>query len=266
METSLKHVELLGIPGAGKTTTVEPVCDSLREHGIRPMLPVELLRVGISREWSFYPGVVLRILPRSFGRRLACSHFVVDGRLMKGITYHHALYALCERYLEQAANARAFSSEEVEKVRRWFYRLVGSYALFERSGRPEEALVLEEGFALRAITLFAYGQGDIQRAVISSYAREMPAPDMVYFLVTTPETALRRIRSRDWIPSRLVDKGDFEILAFLRRAAEIAELTAGILEKRGTSVLRIDAEPQVSAVEQAISLSTPQLADTGPAV
>ena len=106
----------------------------------------------------------------------------------------------------------------------------------------------EEGFALRALTLFQYGADKIEAQDIAHYANRIPKPKAVVYLKVSPAIAYERVRKRKKLPNRMKGLSAEEIREVLATASKVADTTCVALNKRDTPVYTIDCDKELSEV------------------
>lgn len=119
----------------------------------------------------------------------------------------------------------------------WMFNLMARFQL--ASEGDSDLVVIDEGFCQRAVSLFAHGF-DIHEdgELLDGYLDQIPLPELLVWVMTTPETAGRRLDGRGW--SERMKGGDADRQGFLAGAFEVVELVKVALSDRGVPVIEVD--------------------------
>jgi hypothetical protein len=199
MTASPGIVEMLGLPGSGKTTVRAGLGDQLANLGYRPIgFPQDARELALRGS----AGALVRRLPGSWQRQAGWLVY----RVRTGWLTALASLAAPGATLEMIRLQRSRPSQMVRKPRRagyWYLRHVGDHALFRRTARPGEIWLVDEGSAHRVVSLFTSHLGlEAPEEVIVSYLETAPAPDLVVHVTAPPEMCLDRMTERgvwDWL-------------------------------------------------------------------
>lgn len=246
-------VEMLGLPGSGKTTIRVRLSEALAAHGFRSIgLPADARELAL-RGWT---GPLVRRLPDSWqGPAGWLVYRVWTGWLAARVSLS-APNAMFGMYRIQ----RRRPSQTVRKARRagyWYLRHVGDHALFMKTARPGEIWLVDEGFAHRVVSLFASHVGlEAPDEVIVSYLAAAPAPDLVLHVTAPLDVCLDRVRARavwDW----LRPMGTAGLAAFGEAAAQAVEIARRFADSHW-AVIEIDnaLEGSVPALAEAVERIT----------
>lgn len=227
------HVELLGIPGAGKTSATPVVLDELRAGGIEAFDSTQAI-VAAARldERDRATRGVVRRLPSRWSRR-----FVERS--------HHPFLGISDvllRYPDwgvtviEILKTRESSEPERDRVLAWTLSVGWQYALAQRY--PGGCLVLDEGFAHRAVTLlgFQFGRDETDHDLLRKYTAAIPPPSLVVHVAADPEA----VHDRAGVPERFRFLDSEAQLRYLRDAEECVRETSSLLSTRGVDVCLVE--------------------------
>lgn len=236
-------VELMGPPGAGKTTLVAAAVRGCADAGLRPYTVEQAARVFSARTLS---GRVANVLPAGLRSRALWLVFVVHRGLeaVMVLVTHPRLAALV---LRSQWGRPAASDAGRRRVLRWWSRTAGAIGFLTRLGRPGEALVVDEGLLHRVVQLFTSTVEAPDPATIASYVALLPPTDVVVAVGAPPDLCRSRVRDRGgW--DRLAHRGTDEIDRFVANAHGAADMAVAEAEARGVRVIHVDnAADQASA-------------------
>jgi Ser/Thr protein kinase RdoA (MazF antagonist) len=202
----MKTVELAGPIGAGKSAVTERLRNLLAERGCSAF--------------------VLRELEPRRGRRAAMLAFALRHPALLGTVLRSVLAA---------------------SIPWWHRRRILSLVLdlgarLDMAGRrlPADAwLLVDEGWAHRAVNVFAWRDPPAMRSEIKEYLRRAPISGTVVIVNAPPELASARALRRG-LPKRLHGAGVDRTERFMRDAAAVIGVVADELASAGQAVVRIE--------------------------
>ena len=233
-------VEMLGAPGAGKTTMVTAVEEGCRAAGRVPFTIERAARCFAAR--TVLGRVANRVLPDRFERR---AQWVVY-RLASG--WHTLRFAVVHRrltryLLDSQRDRPAAADAKHRRVVYWYLRMMGSYGFLRSKAAPDEVIVIDEGFVHRAVQLHASAVESPAAAQIAEYVAVLPRPDVVVHVNASPVTCWRRVQARGaWV--RLSHRSPAEIEGFVQHAHETVALVRVELDRQGWPVLEVDNDDE----------------------
>lgn len=230
-------VEFVGTPGAGKTTLATALVTLLEERGIAAADVVGAARGHVRRTR------VGRVIARSAPPRLrdlllwqafyllGVAHAVRFG-IERPTLVRHALRSQLRRGLPFRTRAH---------VLYWYVHLCGRYRFLTATSAEDEVLVLDDGFAQRAVHLFAspYDEPDARRVTI--YVDLLPPPDLLIVAVAGWGECEQRVRARGiWRHARHLS-GD-QLSRYLQHAEQVVDVTIRRARDRGWRMSEIATE------------------------
>lgn len=227
-------VEMLGAPGAGKTSLLPAAKEFFNRRGLRAYLVVEAARPAAARTPA---GRLAARLPA--------------GRLNRFILWQ-LYYVYCQRYRREFnrqysglvesvvtyQHNRPISGYDRRHVLRWFLHLTGSYAFLKAYLRPDEVLIIDEGFIHRVVQLFASEAEELQPHRIYEYLDAIPRPDLLIYVTASAGASRQRVFERG-VWERFQRKSEAETIRFLERSQAAVEIAAGYLASSGWPMIRI---------------------------
>jgi thymidylate kinase len=88
-----------------------------------------------------------------------------------------------------------------------------------------QIVLFDEGLAQRAITVLIHGRGELDVSAARCYARAIPAPDILVYVVANPEIAMDRAQRRAVLPRRFRHLNRLELQSAFRDAARALDTT-----------------------------------------
>lgn len=248
-------IEVVGAPGAGKTSLIPVLSSALIAMGFAVHTPNECARLFASRGRF---GSVIGRLP-VVGNPLLWRLY----RLQAGVTAfgHLAFHPSLARQLWRAALARPHGAEA--KARRpghWFMRLLGTHFFLLRRARPGEIVVYDEGFLHKSVQLHASPVEAARTDLVAAYVSQTPVTDLVIHVVAPPSLCEHRIASRGVWP-RLVHLADASIASFIANAHQTIVVAVDEATRLGRTVVTVDNSSALPTDEALEELLLPYLVE-----
>ncbi len=257
-------VELVGTPGAGKTTLGREVVRILRAEGVRATTVIDGAREHAART---LPGRVVRgIAPQRLRQPLLWETFYVLATLSAiGFSLDHARLA---GGVLAAELGRPIPTSRKRHDLFWFFQLAGRTRLFSSTSRPGEALVLDDGFLHRSVQLHASHLDVPDGARVRTYVDRIPRPDLAIVVRTDRGLCERRVRERGvWRHSRHLT--DEELSRYISNAERVVDVVAHRARERGWTLAEVqngarDLDAVRSDLEDALRPLLPDPGSGGP--
>jgi thymidylate kinase len=229
-------IEFIGAPGAGKTTLLPTVIKFFQERNINTFTVVEAARPFALRT---KPGKVVSFLaPPAYHRPLLWQLFYRLSVLYRvKFWLKHPRFM---RYVRQSQRQRPPAADVRQRqVLYWFDHLTGYYTFLRAHARPNESLILDEGFVHRVVQLFSSAVEKPGREQIATYLDLAPQPDLVIFAQAPRDICEQRIYGRGlWDRARHKDAA--EISQFVTNAHLAANLAAEHMRQKGWTMITVD--------------------------
>ena len=212
MTAPARVLELVGLPGAGKTTTAPLVIEELRGRGFAPLTVSEAIDAAVARSTR---GRLLRILGvrPPYRRRTRALLVEAPAALALPIVAPRLALALIDalRRLPVPAGHRA-------AIARRALRVVAAQRFVRPRLRAGEAVVIDEGPVHRVVNLYAW-RPSTPAGSIRGYLDAAPLPDAVLEVRVPTAEAVARLRAREaGLPERLRGADDARLRRFVERA------------------------------------------------
>ncbi len=232
-------VEMLGAPGAGKTSLLPAAREFFNRRGLRAWSVVEAARPAAAS--TRLGRLAARLLPEPL-RGFALWQIFYAGSRRCQRDFRRQYPQLVEGVLRDQRR-RPISGYDRRHVLRWFLHLTGVYSFLRANMDSTDVLIIDEGFVHRVVQLFASEKEELQPRRIIAYLDAIPRPDLVIIVSAAPEVSRQRVFDRGLWP-RFQRKSRAETLSFLERAQAVVEIAADHLTRAGWSLVRIDNDGQ----------------------
>jgi len=209
-----KIVELIGTPGAGKTSLLPAVQSALQARGIRAYTVLEASRPFARR--TAVGRIIAAVTPGRWEKQMLWQVFYYLSYL------NRIQFALQHpRLIRSVVSSQRQRSNQAElreqQILHWFYYLIGSYQFLKDKAQADETLLFDEGFAHRVVQFNASDREPLSKENILTYLDLIPKPDLLIHIQASPETCQDRIRERG-VWEFFQHKNEKEISHFIHHA------------------------------------------------
>lgn len=227
-------IEFIGTPGAGKTSLLPVVVEFLRQRGTDARTIIEAARPYAER--TRIGAAVKRIAPHKLRRPLLWQVFyrlslIYRVRFVLG----HVKLML---HVVRGQARRPATSDLRLHVLRSFFRFVGYYECLRTHARPNDALIVDQGFVHRALELHASDSGELDPMQVRRYIDLLPEPDLLIYVRAPREVCEKRVRNRG-IWKHFRHNGPDELARFIANCDLAASMAVRHLREKGWKVIEI---------------------------
>lgn len=215
MAPAVRTIELAGPVGAGKSSVAEGLEALLTDQGCR-VHRLDEFRRGRRRELAAVSWFALRRPSLTWDAVRALGAARIPG-------WHRRLILML------------------------VLRLGVRLELARRRLPPGDWLIVDEGWAQRAVNLFAWRDPPLPRAAVRRYLQLAPLNGAAVVIVSTPPGVARERATERGLPRRLRGAQPARVDRFLDNAREVVTLVAGELAAIGQPVIHVDNEGALEA-------------------
>ena len=198
----MRGLEFLGPPGSGKSTIHAETIRILQQEGIDAVDLNDAAHRAIrlsGQDWitrsvarmtkSSQSKTWKRAYARSIDRTSALARFVDSNPHLVDV-------------IHDAQQDRSDRDLEPDLVLRWVLNLMTGYQLATDISDRIETLIVDEGFAQRAVAVFAAGFGSDDSQALDNYIDAIPKPDVLVVVETAVRSAgsvsIDTVGQTDW--------------------------------------------------------------------
>ena len=236
----MRVVEFLGVPGAGKST----IAGALSEAVPGAVAMGDAVRDSIGSRGDDPVTRIAARLTRSPNNRLwSAAYARSTDRLSALIRFASARPDFLESVLA-TQKERAGRDVRPDLVLGWIVNLMARYQLATEYGGASW-LVVDEGFAQRAVALLAAGYEQRDEPALRAYLYASPQPDVLVVVESSLEVCAARLDRRGW-SERLIGADKAERQAFLEGCAQIVSLIRTKSADGDLEVISVSGEEPVT--------------------
>lgn len=238
------HVEFAGTPGSGKSSLVGPLLSYLDDAGIVGFRTSNASRLAMLRSMNIpWADHIVNLVPNRLLGSVIDPLVDCTGRRASYYQQFFCSYTELGQVIPAAIERKLNSLEDKAIYLNWFYELISEYQAAVEFLGPTEALVIDEGFVNRTMTLFCSREdlGDEQPDRIKEYLSNAPRPDVLVVPNVPINICERRIRKGNRsFPYGVDESSQKEVLDYLSERAECISIARRYLEDTSTRVVAVD--------------------------
>ena len=240
-------VELIGTPGAGKSTFLPAVKEYFKLQGMQPWLVIEAARPFAERTPA---GKLIRSwAPQSWRGPLLWQVFYQSSKACRA-AFREDHRTLIDSTLD-FQHRRPITPADREHVLHWFINLTGQYTFLKEHWRAGEVLIFDEGFVHRVVQLFASEVETVEPARVHAYLDMVPVPDLIIQPVASTETCLERVYLRG-VWERFKNRDKAAVARFVANAHKAVDIAVEHIIAEGWPILRVpnDNRPASESIHE----------------
>jgi len=229
-------VEVMGLPGAGKSTLSGALALALRARGAEAWERREAVRGCLRRRPDGRFKSLLKRLPAALWEPWIGVQSEVFP-ILEFAAGHPGLLRLLADWVDRPD----WEAEQRYGILWAFAKLFAETELLRQHGPGKGAVIFDEGFAHRGFSLFGYLCTEpVPARVCADYVALVPAPYAVLWVDTDVETCARRLAGRAALP--LLARGDnpVQLERRLQQGRVVLERIGAAFRERGVPVWRLE--------------------------
>jgi thymidylate kinase len=235
--------EFLGNSGAGKSTLIPILSRFLQDNGFTAMSTTQAIHHYMRKTylgrvicylapptlqgpilWRVFAHFIRKLYFVGFAvRNPRLVHYVVTSQLRRPIPWQHRRLIL-----------------------RLFFHMTGSYRFLKSRVRPDEILILDEGFVHRATHMFVSESEQPTPQQIVAYLKLLPSSDLVIWVQTPLDVCLARIQARG-LQMRLRNLKAQDVAQFMTNVEQVVNITSQHLKTAGFQVIEVQNDGDLEA-------------------
>ena len=220
----MRIVELLGVPGSGKSTTLGMVDDAAIAAGI-DLQRLDPVGGGAMPVVANDPPTRTVAMARSSDQIATLGRAIVARPELAGFII--------------GANHANNPDAGPDVVMGMLLNHLIAFQLAEETMGDDDWLLLDEGLCNRVTSLFAAGPQAGHRTALYRYLSLIPVPDVLVVMATDLDVCFDRLEAGSWTP-RLASAPADRRRAFLQRSAELVDRTRRAMEGAGARIVELD--------------------------
>jgi thymidylate kinase len=263
----MRTIELIGLPGSGKTKVRRELVKSSRDQSPRILDLESALCEAIRAHGQTVPSdekmrtADVLELSQIKRKRLIGRAFHKTGLRFDRLASFAANYPELLEVIMRIERTRG-KGDQWALVNQWLFNLFARYDYISEQLNSSVVLLLDEGFAGRAVTMFAYDRPAASRRSIAEYVRSIPKPDGVVYLSCRPETCLSRLEGRtQGPPQRMMEHDVSQRRKIMRQAKRCIGVTLRTLRRMRVPVHQISTnaplEVSMASCRQILNHASP---------
>jgi hypothetical protein len=253
MASAVKWVEMLGLPGSGKTSLADSVTSSSGATGCGSIVDIREARYLAAREvlrfhWT---DATIGLLSGKLRRSISLSRYKHSERPFEAYRAFVANNTVVAQIALKTVIDGKASRAEKGQIFNWLFQLFADHLLIEENLNSAAMVLVDEGFCHRVVTLFGYGEAPIDEGAIRRYINSIPLPTVVFRIETKLEICEERMAQRGY-PERLRNLETTGKRRVLERCLKCIEITLNELKHLNIPVRSLNNNGDLSLAKKTI--------------
>ncbi len=258
-------IEIIGIPGVGKTTVVEKLVEDERKYLHWDRAYIDAVGKAFSRKEQplgskQFKGLFAKtygVTPGSLKQLVLIRYLTkVTGLSDKILGRFRSKYPDSLKTIQRSLADHTHDEERIRKVMEWVGLTVEKYMLIDEYIRPtEKHILVDEGFVFRAGSIFVHPdpKQDFVQEDVRDYSHLISLPEKIIYLKSSPTKCISRMKQRrKGYPNFYEGEDEERIKKDLKRYDRCFNIVLDESETMGVDVIRIDAEGDINDLIEAI--------------
>jgi len=232
----MKHIELLGIPGSGKTTVASYLQSTYSQvYSLSDSFKQALFDLLLNgRLGSIHSKIPIKFLEFT-SRMTGVTDWCFNDFLIKNPNVFYSIDM--KRFTDDI--------DRINSVANGLNSLIEKYNVTSQFWKKDQPVLIEEGFAHRAGSVFVHPRQKSRASMehIKEYSKAVPMPDEILYLQIDPVTAEERMKSRKTAyPESYSSFSKDEMIHKLKQIDICLSTIVKVLTEEDTNVVRVNAK------------------------
>ncbi|SDT86348.1 hypothetical protein [Desulfobacula phenolica] len=231
------YLEFAGLPASGKSTlssTLKKYLDTLPKQVFSRK---EAMIQSLRRRDDGHVKNVLKLLPSRFWWPLMGSQFALPEFV--SLSSRHLKFII---FISKMLSESNLPKRLIESIWDTTVRTFSEIQLISQHIGDSEIIIMDEAFFQRCFTLFGYMESTISDDLISHYAELAPISDHIFWIVTSPQSCVDRLKLRYQNQTSPYELSSRELIRNFESGNNVLMRLSNALESQGKCVHRIPGD------------------------